>query len=242
MSRLPNTDLREDGGRAGELSARPDALMFDLDGVLADVSGSYRRTILEVCRQYGVEIHPSQVSSAKAAGGANDDWELTRRLLSDQGVEAELDDVRRRFNSLYWGTTAHPGLRSSERLLADRSLLEGLAAALRLAVVTGRPRREAETFLESVGVAHLFAVLVAREDAPPKPDPAPVRLASTRLRARRAWLFGDTPDDMRAAVGAGVVPIGVVAPDDSHQLAATALRRAGAVTVLGSVNEIRGML
>ena len=41
------------------------------------------------------------------------------------------------------------------------------------------------------------------EDAPPKPDPQPVRLALARLGVERAWLVGDTPDDMRAARAAG---------------------------------------
>ncbi len=41
------------------------------------------------------------------------------------------------------------------------------------------------------------------EDATPKPDPAPVRLALERLGVATAWMLGDTPDDLAAARGAG---------------------------------------
>ena len=47
------------------------------------------------------------------------------------------------------------------------------------------------------------------EDAPAKPSPEPVQLALTSLGVTRALMVGDTPDDIKAAVGAGVVGIGV---------------------------------
>jgi phosphoglycolate phosphatase-like HAD superfamily hydrolase len=69
------------------------------------------------------------------------------------------------------------------------------------------------------------------EDAPLKPDPAPVRLALARLGVKAAWMFGDTPDDVRAARGAGVLPIGVCAPQDAFDRAERALTAAGAARV-----------
>ena len=70
------------------------------------------------------------------------------------------------------------------------------------------------------------------DDAPLKPDPAPVHLALTRLGVAAAWMIGDTPDDIRAARAAGVVPIGVVAPGETLAAAAPALTAAGAARVL----------
>ena len=63
----------------------------------------------------------------------------------------------------------------------------------------------------------------------PKPDPAPVQLALDKLAITRAimigtfpyfnqsglpyiYIIGDTPDDINAALGAGIKAIGVVAP------------------------------
>jgi phosphoglycolate phosphatase-like HAD superfamily hydrolase len=111
-----------------------------------------------------------------------------------------------------------------------------------LAIVTGRPRAEAEWFLERTGIAPLFGTVVAMEDAPAKPDPAPVRLALERLGVRRAWMVGDTPDDMRAAAQAGVLPLGVVTPGDEPSLAMAALLDAGAARVLGQLTDLLELL
>ena len=46
------------------------------------------------------------------------------------------------------------------------------------------------------------------EDAPAKPSPMPVELALQRLGIRRAWMLGDTPDDIVSARQAGVLPFG----------------------------------
>ena len=190
----------------------PEAVLFDLDGVLADVSGSYRRTIIQTAASFGVRISGADIDTAKASGAANDDWELTRRLCVDQGVELEYDQVVKRFEEIYQGTDSNPGLKTNERPLVDTSTWSRWAAKLPLGVVTGRPRHDAEEFLERFGLLTNTSVLVAREDAPLKPDPRPVRLALTQLDVRHAWLVGDTPDDIEAASSAGVVPIGVVPP------------------------------
>jgi HAD superfamily phosphatase len=113
---------------------------------------------------------------------------------------------------------------------------------LPLAVVTGRPRAEARWFLERVGIAELFRVVVCMEDAARKPDPAPVRLALARLGVRRAWMVGNTPDDVRAAAAADVVPLGIVAPGDDLDATAAALADAGAARVLDQLSDLEELL
>jgi phosphoglycolate phosphatase-like HAD superfamily hydrolase len=89
-------------------------------------------------------------------------------------------------------------------------------------VVTGRPRVDAEEVLDRFGLLSNTSVLVTREDAPLKPDPAPVLLALRRLAVEHAWMVGDTRDDIEAARSAGVLPIGV-APPGANPLTAKAL-------------------
>jgi HAD superfamily hydrolase (TIGR01548 family) len=88
-------------------------LVFDMDGVLIDVSKSYRKTIEETIRIYletclqlrGVRRKPAldrAVSLFKAAGGFNNDWDLTSGLLlyllSLSGLPASLK--RKEFSSI----------------------------------------------------------------------------------------------------------------------------------------------
>ena len=219
---------------------RPEALLFDMDGVLADVRRSYREAIVRTCASFGVEAGRDLIDAVKAAGQANDDWAVTHGVLARAGVRASLDEVTARFEELYQGTEDKPGLRRHETLIPSRELLEGLARIFKLGVVTGRPRADAERFLREQGVRGLFGAVVCREDAPLKPDPAPVRLALERLEVRSAWMLGDTPDDMRAAVGAGVVPVGVV-PPGGGETAWTALEEAGAARIMEAEPDFGGL-
>jgi HAD superfamily phosphatase len=69
-----------------------DILIFDMDGVVIDVSRSYRETIqrtvriyLETClgfeKAYADPVTKEDISLFKSAGGFNNDWDLTSGLL-----------------------------------------------------------------------------------------------------------------------------------------------------------------
>jgi histidinol-phosphate aminotransferase len=225
-----------------EAALAPEAILLDLDGVLADVSKSYRRAVLATAEAFGIALTPDDVSQAKAEGGNNNDWLLTQRLLARRGVSAPLGDVTARFESIYQGAPGRPGLRESETLIPSRELLSRLAARRPLGLVTGRPRADADRFLRERGIRDVFRAVVAMEDGPGKPDPAPLRLALEKLGVGRAWMIGDNLDDVRAARAAGVVPLGVVAPGERGDLAAATLRQAGAARVLESLAEVEKML
>lgn len=220
----------------------PEALLFDMDGVLADVSGSYRQAIVGTAAAFGVTLSAEEITRAKEAGNANNDWILTQRMLAERGVEASLEEVTRIFEELYQGTHTRAGLWETERLLLPTEVLARLAERRPLAVVTGRPRRDAVRFLEQHGIGSYFLTLVCMEDGPAKPDPAPVLTALEELGVRTAWLLGDTPDDIRAARGAHVLPIGLVAPGDHAEETAQALRKAGAARVLAQPADLEEWL
>ncbi len=228
--------------RSLETALRPEALLLDLDGVLADVGRSYRAAIVETARSFGVDVAPEDVARAKSAGDANNDWVVTHRLILAGGASPTPGEVTERFQRVYLGEDGRPGLRETESLIPDRSVLERLAGRARLAVVTGRPREEAAWFLERAGVADLFPVVVAMEDAPAKPSPEPTRLGLERLGARTAWMIGDTPDDLRSARAAGVLPVGITAPSDDPAPDRATLEDAGAAVVLDSLDQLEGML
>ena len=214
----------------------PEALLFDMDGVLVDVGESFRQAIVATAAGFGVEVTAADIAAAKARGNASDDWELTRGLCAAVGVAVSFDDVRDAFEEIYQGGERTPGLKLRERLFVDVDLLRRWSETFPLGIVTARPRKDALELLERFDLAGYFAALVAREDAVSKPDPAPVRLALDRLGVRRAWMVGDTVDDLVAARGAGVVPLAVANDgDDPTPLA-------GAARVMRSVNELEEVL
>lgn len=228
--------------RALQTTLAPQALLFDMDGVLADVSASFDAAIVRTAASFGVPLHPSDVWSAKEAGGSNNDWQVTRTLMAARGVDLSLDVVIARFEEFYQGRPGASGLCELEAVIPPRRLIARLAARLPLGIVTGRPRRDARRLLERHGLEQYFAVLVTMEDASPKPDPAPVALALDRLGVERAWMVGDTPDDVVAARKAGVVPIGVIAPGHPPEAMRRALLEAGAARVLADLSPLEDLL
>ena len=220
----------------------PEALLLDMDGVIADVSSSYREAITATASTYGVQVDRDAIVEIKHAGNANNDWEVTLRVLEAAGITTTIEEVVRRFQDVYLGRDGQTGLRERESLIPSINTMRRLVDRLPLAIVTGRPREEAAWFLERFDLASRIPVLVAMEDGPAKPDPAPVIAALEQLGVSAAWMVGDTPDDMVAARAAGVVPVGVVAPGERTETATAVLQRSGAVRVMNTLDELPEML
>ncbi|OQR80915.1 imidazoleglycerol-phosphate dehydratase [Achlya hypogyna] len=194
------------------------ALLWDMDGVLAEVSRSYRAAIVATAAAFGATVTDDDVEVAKLAGDANNDWVLTHKLVHNKvaGASATLAEITAKFEEIYQGTASAPGLCSLETLITAKGLLVELNRRLPkgMAIVTGRPKKDCDKFLADHGLEPLFPVRVCMEDGPPKPSPAPILLALQRLNvpASQVAMIGDTVDDITAAVRASVLAYGVITP------------------------------
>ncbi|KAH9127443.1 hypothetical protein AeMF1_002256 [Aphanomyces euteiches] len=192
------------------------ALLWDMDGVLAEVSRSYRAAIVDTAAIYGVTVTQDDIENAKLAGNANNDWVLTHKLITAQNAGVTLEQVTATFEELYQGTDSKAGLYKLETLIPTKGLLVELNRRLAkgMAIVTGRPKKDCVKFLRDYGLEELFPVMVCMEDAPPKPSPEPILLALKALQvgADQAIMLGDTVDDILAAAKASVVAFGVITP------------------------------
>ncbi len=158
-------------------------VIFDIDGVVRDVSASYRRAIADTVesfthRQYRPTL--SEIDDLKAEGVWNNDWEASQELIyrffeSQQQTRADIalnfTEIIDFFQSRYRGEN-FSGYIQDEPLLLSRSYLDHLSAqAILWGFFSGATRGSAEFVLK--GRLGLQApVLVAMEDAPGKPDPA----------------------------------------------------------------------
>jgi histidinol-phosphate aminotransferase len=125
------------------------------------------------------------------------------------------------------------------RALASVDELAALARRLPVGVVTGCPRRLAESVLQRHGFAAHVRAVVCEEDGPPKPDPFPLREALRRLGAQSGWMLGDNECDVQAARAAGVVPFAIDPRDDARS---AVLRAAGAARLVESVGSFATQL
>lgn len=219
-------------------------IIFDMDGVLVDVTGSYHRTILETVRHFtGKAVTRHGIARFKTLPGYNDDWKLTHHWIHALGGRTPYPEVVRHFQRLYRGRNFQ-GYIGSERWLFHRRRLRRLARQADLAVFTGRPRREALHSLELFGVRVHFGRIIGMEDVRRgKPHPDGLIKLAARRSLDSVLYVGDTADDALAACRAGIRFIGVLDSRSPRRLLrAREMRRLGACAVLETVNSIEGWL
>ncbi len=222
----------------------PEVLVFDMDGVLVEVMESYRETIRETVKHFtGEEVSHDEIQNFKNAGGWNNDWLLSHRLISDRGRSVEYSDVVEYFNRIFLGEN-NDGLIRREKWMPQTGLLERLAERATLAIFTGRARYEADATLGRYASHIDFNPLVTDESvANPKPAPDGLHLIQRQYPGSTIWYFGDTVDDARSAQSAGVPFIGVSTPHNPrHQEIGDLLRGFGAFAVISDINHVDDLI
>jgi len=215
-------------------------LVFDMDGVLVDVTESYRETIQRTVEHFtGRRIPREEIQDWKNRGGWNDDWALSHRLIGEAGVTVAYQAVVDYFNSIFHGNGSD-GLILRERWIAADGLFEKLGNDFQLAVFTGRLRWEAELTLHRCAPELRFAPIVGCDDVTrPKPAPEGLLKICTECQPKKRWYIGDTVDDARCAREAGVPFIGIAARSNPrYQELVRVLKAESAIAILDDINQL----
>jgi len=197
-------------------------VVFDMDGVLVDVTASYREAIRQTVEHFTeAPLDAAAIQDYKNAGGWNNDWALSHRICLDRGVEVAYPHVVAHFQKIFLADHFQ-GLIQREQWLPRGGLLEDLELRFRLAVFTGRERAEALHTLTRFAPMVLFDPVVADEDVTQKkPHPEGLWRIAALYPGEPLTYVGDTVDDARAAKAAGVRFLGVA---DSRNPRAAVLR------------------
>ena len=190
------------------LKAAVDAVLFDVDGTLVDVSRSYFQSIRRTAEELSGKAVPMRlVREVKSLPGMNNDWDATGEVLRRMGVRSTRRQVVPVFQKLYMGIAGN-GLIKTEKPLLQAGLLGKVGK--RIGIVTGRPRIEAEMAMKMLGLPKSMPLVAMEDTAQGKPSPQPLLLAKRRLGALLPLYIGDSPDDREAArlAGCAFVAIG----------------------------------
>ena len=227
------------------MSTERPCLIFDMDGVLAEVSGSYREAVVQTVLHFtGNTVDNARIQEYKNRGGFNNDWLLSQQICRDFGVEVAYDTVVEYFCAIFFGPGGDDGLISREVWIPEAGLLARLAERFRLSIFTGRLHSEAAITLRRYASEIAFDPIIAADDpVAGKPAPDGLLLIRKQTGARNMIYVGDTVDDARSSKAAGVPFIGIAAPASPHHAELAALLHAeGAIAVLDDVNQIEGVL
>ena len=221
----------------------PDVIVFDMDGVLVEVGQSYREAIRETVRHFtGELVTHDEIQNFKNAGGWNNDWLLSHRLILNRGKQVEYADVVEHFNLVFLGNNGD-GLIRNEQWMPKNGLLERLSERAEQAIFTGRAKYEADVTLERYAKGIRFHPLITDEAvANPKPAPDGLHLIQREYPGKNIWYLGDTVDDAISSRSACVPFIGVSTPHNSRHLEiADILLGHGAFTVIKDINELEAL-
>jgi HAD superfamily phosphatase len=219
-------------------------IVFDMDGVLVDVTDSFRETIVRTVEHFcGVTLTGPQIQDYKNQGGFNDDWILSHHVITQHGAAVELQTVVDYFQGLFHGNGSD-GLILRERWMAHDGLFDRLAARYDLALFTGRMRWEAEVTLNRFAPSLRFDPIVGMQDVTAlKPAPEGLLKIAAGAGGRNMWYIGDTVDDARCARAAGVPFIGIASPKSPRHAELTALfKTEKARAVLEDINQLESVL
>ena len=183
------------------LGAAADAVLFDIDGTLVDVSRSYLEAIRLTAQEIsGKTVAMRQVAIVKRMPGMNNDWDATVEVLRRQGVRSSRKEVVPVFQKLYLGRNGN-GLITFEKPFLQLRLLQKIGKPV--GIVTGRPRAEARIAMKMLGLPRTMPLVAMEDTKMGKPDPAPLLLAKKMMGATLPVYIGDSVDDCKAAAQAG---------------------------------------
>jgi HAD superfamily hydrolase (TIGR01509 family) len=189
------------------------ALLFDLDGTLAETDSLHLPTWVDVLEPYGVEVDEEfykESISGRSTG------EVVRALLPDITDEegrsigdAKEASFRERASEL----ESLPGLVDFVQ--------RGREWGMRIALVTNAPEENVQAILLALELWDFFdTVVLADEVEAVKPDPAPYRAAldKTGVAAEEALAFEDSVSGISSSVAAGVPTVGITSSQDPQKL------------------------
>jgi HAD superfamily hydrolase (TIGR01548 family) len=224
---------------------QPQILIFDVDGVLIDVRGTYWRSALETVRYLsGKRVTYAQLHKWKSKPGYNDDWRMTADWVTSLGRPTTYAEARMAFEKFYWGTDGKPGNVRNEKFLITPSQVQRWARTFELNLFTGRTRREfSSTFDSWPGATHFRTVVTMDDVKNIKPHPEGLLKILGRRPPSSALYLGDNVDDALAARDAGV-PFMAILPRGAHgyRQRAARFRELGALALLPRATDLSAWL
>lgn len=173
---------------------RPIAVIFDMDGVLADTEPRNEQALATVLARRGARMTEDEYRGL--VGQSNETswaWMARRFGLTDATADLQ-DEYVREVLPLLSTLPPSPGVGA---LVGDLR-----AAGIRLAVASSSPRPAVEAVLGALGLASAFDVVVSGEEVTAgKPAPDIFRLAAERLDVApsQCLVIEDSPHGLEAA-------------------------------------------
>lgn len=178
----------------------PRAILFDLDGTLADTAPDLAAAVNLLRTERGLAPTPYELLRPTASAGARGMIGAAFGLRpQDEGFE----ELRLGFFDNYQAAI----MVHSTLFDGVPELLEGITAAgLAWGIVTNKPARFTDPLMPLIGLDHAACIISGDTTPHPKPHPAPMLEAARRLglAPEECWYAGDDLRDIEAGRTVGM--------------------------------------
>lgn len=181
----------------------PRAVLFDLDGTLADTAPDLAAAVNWMRARRGLDPTPYALLRPTASAGARG---MIGAAFGLAPGDAGYEDLRLEWFDRYQSNMAE----HSTLFDGIPDLLDGLAAAgMAWGIVTNKPMRFTDPLVPLIGLAHAGCVISGDTTPHAKPHPAPLLEAARRLDIAPddCWYVGDDLRDIEAGRAAGMVTV-----------------------------------
>ncbi len=181
----------------------PRAILFDLDGTLADTAPDLAAAVNYLRKVRGLEPTPYAILRPTASAGARGMIGAAFGLTpADEGYETlRLEWFDRYQSAMAVESTLFDGV---------PELLDALTAAgIAWGIVTNKPARFTDPLIPQIGLSHAGCIVSGDTTPHPKPHPAPLFEGAQRLgiAPEQCWYVGDDLRDIEAGRAAGMVTV-----------------------------------
>ncbi len=229
-----------------ELLKAKDVLIFDVDGVIFDVSKSYLMAIKETFEHFSKkEIELSEIRETKNQGGMNCDWNVVQFLLKKYGFNVEMAEIIAVFQDIFFNPNDKNKnkkyLIDEEKLLISSEIFEKLIQKYDLVVFSGRLKEEVKYSFEKFDIDKYFYYYVTSDDLPKnmlKPHSKGVFEVLEHCPHNDIKYLGDSVDDIISGNGADVETIGVISPDSDFGVMVNNFKHLGANYILDDIKKV----
>ena len=211
---------------------QPDALIFDMDGVLVDSEPLHRRAKREALSKAGILVPESLFADYIGRSDKAMIYEVAAAHgLSVQHSDEILDSKRRIYESLEHTLRPVPGAIEFVHWASSR---------YRLALATSATSRNRQATLQLLRIESMFEVAVdsaSFSHSKPSPEVFQVALDRLRLAPTACLVIEDAASGIVAARAAGCFSAGL-----TTSFSGATLRASGADIVVGSFPELKTLL
>jgi 2-phosphoglycolate phosphatase len=178
----------------------PRAILFDLDGTLADTAPDLAAAVNRLRTDRGLAPTDYQILRPTASAGARGMIGAAFGIKpEDDGYDALRDGFLGYYeNAMNVHSSLFPGVDTLLAGLADNGLAWG--------IVTNKAARFTDPLMPMIGLDHAGCVVSGDTTPHPKPHPAPLFEAARRLglAPEHCWYVGDDLRDIQAGRAAGM--------------------------------------